>query len=264
MPVMYQLEAIKRFAPSCRYYNAGSSEQWGNVDYSPQDINHPCKPRSPYGVSKCAAHNMVKVWRESYGLYAVQGILLNHEGVRRGHEFVTRKISLGVARIKRAIDRGVKFDPIELGNLSAQRDWSDSEDFVDGIWKMLNQQTWDRGDEKGRGFPRGTILKPKEYVLSSNETHTIKEFVELAFAALNISGEWSGHGLTERYEINRNDVISPLVKVNPKFYRPNEVDLLWGDSTPARGELGWNPQVNFNQLVEKMVKHDYETEHSRL
>ncbi len=137
--VIHILEAIRQHKPSCRFYNAGSSEEYGNVAYTPQDENHPAKPRSPYGASKSAARQLVKVYRESYNLYAVQGLLFNHEGVRRGEEFVTRKITKGVARIKKAISEGKSFEPIELGNVKARRDWSDAEDFVDGIWKMLNQ-----------------------------------------------------------------------------------------------------------------------------
>ena len=152
------LEAIRKHKPTCRFYSAGSSEEFGDVAYAPQDISHPIRPRSPYGASKAAARHIVKVYRESYNLYAVHGILFNHEGTKRGEEFVTRKITKGVARIKKAIDNNKTFDPIELGNLDSKRDWSDSEDFIDGVWKMLNQE------------------KPKDYVLSSNETHSIREF----------------------------------------------------------------------------------------
>ena len=138
--VLRCLEAIKKFSPKCRFYSAGSSEQFGDVDYSPQDIKHPFKPRSPYGASKCAAHHLVKVYRESYGIYAVHGILFNHEGTKRGEEFVTRKSSKGVGRIYHQLRGGCEdFEPISLGNIYAKRDWSDSEDFVNGIWAMLNE-----------------------------------------------------------------------------------------------------------------------------
>lgn len=238
------LEAIRRFQPKCRFYSAGSSEEFGNVQYSPQDINHPVRPRSPYGASKAAARHLVKVYRESYNLYAVHGILFNHEGTKRGEEFVTRKISKGVARIYNAIKYNEFFNPIELGNLDSKRDWSDSEDFVDGVWKMLNQK------------------EPKDYVLSSNETHSIREFVEKAFATANIQGFWHGNGVSEEfsvsteYAIKNNIRSSVLVKVNPKFYRPAEVDLLWGDSKPAREELGWDPKISFDNLVSRMVNYD--------
>ncbi len=242
--IIHILEAIRQHKPSCRFYNAGSSEEYGNIVYSPQDENHPAKPRSPYGASKSAARQLVKVYRESYNLYAIQGLLFNHEGTRRGEEFVTRKITKGVARIKKALLEGKSFEPIELGNVKAKRDWSDAEDFVDGIWKMMNQVT------------------PNEYVLSSNETHTIAEFVWHAFKAADIEGAWHGEAESAEFSISTKDaikydpVVSVLVKINPKFYRPAEVDLLLGDSTKARKELGWKPETSFEQLVVKMVKHD--------
>lgn len=239
MAVLYQLEAIKKHAPHCRYYNAGSSEQFGNVDYSPQDIKHPFKPRSPYGVSKCAAHHLLKVYRESYNLYAVQGILFNHEGIRRGEEFVTRKITKEVARINEEL-LYKKPKPLELGNLDAKRDWSDSEDFVKGIWLMLNQE---RGQEK-------------DYVLASGETHSIRDFVEQAFKVADLEGRWEGEGVNEKYICKFDKSEFEAVLINPDFYRPAEVELLLGDSTPARKELGWEPKTSFNKLVEKMVIND--------
>lgn len=239
MAVLYQLEAIKKHAPHCRYYNAGSSEQFGNVDYSPQDIKHPFKPRSPYGVSKCAAHHLLKVYRESYNLYAVQGVLFNHEGIRRGEEFVTRKITKEVARINEEL-LYKKPKPLELGNLDAKRDWSDSEDFVKGIWLMLNQE---RGQEK-------------DYVLASGETHSIREFVEQAFKVADLEGRWEGEGVNEKYICKFDKSEFEAVLINPDFYRPAEVELLLGDSTPARKELGWEPKTSFNKLVEKMVIND--------
>lgn len=234
--VLYCLEAIKNFSPQTRFYNAGSSEQFGDVIYSPQDINHPFRPRSPYGASKCAAHHLVKVYRDSYNIYAVQGILFNHEGVRRGEEFVTRKITKNVARIYNSKAEGKPFLPMELGNLDAKRDWSDAEDFVHGVWLMLNQE------------------KPKDYILSANETHSVREFIELAFKAAFIDGEWVGNGLDEVFIDSKTK--QKLVVINPAFYRPAEVELLWGDSTLARTELGWKPKTSFKQLVEKMVAAD--------
>jgi GDPmannose 4,6-dehydratase len=252
--VIHILESIRQHRPSCRFYNAGSSEEYGNVTYSPQDENHPARPRSPYGASKSAARQLVKVYRESYNLYAIQGLLFNHEGTRRGEEFVTRKITKGVARIKKAIVEGKPFEPIELGNVKAQRDWSDAEDFVKGIWLMLNQ-------EKCR-VDMDSNMKIEEYVLSSNETHTIAEFVWYAFKAAGIEGGWHGQAELAEFSISTKDaikydpVVSVLVKINPKFYRPAEVDLLLGDSTKARKELGWKPETMFEQLVEKMVSND--------
>jgi GDPmannose 4,6-dehydratase len=252
--VIHILEAIRQHKPSCRFYNAGSSEEYGNVVYTPQDENHPAKPRSPYGASKSAARQLVKVYRESYNLYAIQGLLFNHEGTRRGEEFVTRKITKGVARIKKAILEGKSFEPIELGNVKAKRDWSDAEDFVKGIWLMLNQ-------EKCR-VDMDSNMKIEEYVLSSNETHTIAEFVWYAFKAAGIEGTWHGEAELAEFSISIKDamkyepIASVLVKINPKFYRPAEVDLLLGDSTKARRELGWKPETSFEQLVEKMVLND--------
>jgi GDPmannose 4,6-dehydratase len=236
MAILYQLEAIRKHCPNCRYYNAGSSEEFGDVLYSPQSELHPIRPRSPYGVSKASARHMVKVWRESYDLFAVQGWLFNHEGTRRGEEFVTRKITKNVARIKKEYING-DFEPLELGDIDTKRDWSDAEDFVEGIWLMLNQEF------------------PKEYVLSSNETHSIREFVEEAF---NFAGfavekcEWVGEGVDEKY-LHEGKV---LMQINPDFYRPAEVELLWGDSSKARSDLGWEPKSSFLGLVKKMVDHD--------
>lgn len=244
--VLRCLEAIRKYKPSCRFYSAGSSEEFGDVEYSPQDINHPIRPRSPYGASKASARHNVKVYRESYDLYAVHGILFNHEGTKRGEEFVTRKITKGVARIHHAIKNNQPFEAIELGNLDSKRDWSDSEDFIDGVWKMLNQDF------------------PKDYVLSSNETHSIREFVEKAFQAAGIKGVWHGERVKEQFSISTdtykkiNGHSSILIKINEKFYRPAEVDLLLGDSTPARKELGWQPKISFDKLVEKMVNYDIE------
>jgi GDPmannose 4,6-dehydratase len=234
--VLNILEAIRVHNPSCRFYQAGSSEEFGDVSFSPQNELHPLKPRSPYGASKAAARQLIKVWRESYNLFAVQGWLFNHEGTRRGEEFVTRKITKNVARIKNEYING-DFEPLELGNVDAKRDWSDAEDFVDGIWKMLNQEF------------------PKEYVLSSNETHSIREFVEEAFNFAGFGCEkcrWEGRGVNEKYY--HEDKV--LVQINPEFYRPAEVDLLLGDSSSARRDLSWNPQTDFLELVRKMVAHD--------
>ena len=228
------LEAIRKFKPDCRFYSAGSSEEFGDVDYTPQDISHPIKPRSPYGASKAAARHLVKVYRESYDLFAIHSILFNHEGLRRGEEFVTRKITKGVARIAKRLNKGEDFIPLELGNMEAKRDWSDSEDFVKAVWVMLNQPI------------------PKEYVLSSNETHTVKEFVELAFAEADIEGKWEGEGINEKF-VSEDGV---LVQVNKDFYRPAEVSLLYGDSNPIREELGWSPEISFKELVSRMVRKD--------
>ena len=237
------LEAIRLYKPSCRLYQAGSSEEFGNVQYAPQDENHPLKPRSPYGASKAASRQLVKVYRESYNLYAIQGWLFNHEGTRRGEEFVTRKITKNVARIYTAIQNNQAFEPLELGNIEAKRDWSDAEDFIEGIWMMLNQ---DKYNINYSG-------EPKEYILSSNETHTIKEFAEKAFKFAGIDGEWIGEA---EHTIFINKDKKTLIQINPKFYRPAEVELLLGNSTKASKELNWKPKISFDKLIEKMVKWD--------
>ncbi len=237
------LEAIRLYKPSCRLYQAGSSEEFGNVQYTPQDENHPLKPRSPYGASKAASRQLVKVYRESYNTYAIQGWLFNHEGTRRGEEFVTRKITKNVARIYNAIKENKEFKPLELGNIDAKRDWSDAEDFVEGVWMMLNQDKYNPNYD-------GT---PKEYIFSSNETHTIREFAEKAFTYAGISGEWIGE---KEHEVYLSKDKKVLIQINPKFYRPAEVELLLGDSNKARKELNWQPKISFDKLIEKMVEWD--------
>lgn len=268
--VLRQLEAIRKYSPLTRYVNFGSSEEFGDVQYVPQDEKHPARARSPYGASKIAARQIVKVYRESYNLYALQCWCFNYESERRGEEFVTRKITKAVARIKHAIENRLPFEPLELGNLDAKRDWSHAEDYCDGVYRMLQQDP--------------TNLK--EYVLSSNETHTVREFVELAFKEAGLThGSWYNPTLdpkNERYElhycgyvvgapedstrvIHRGDFThepawaKTVVKINPAFYRPAEVSLLHGESTLARTELGWKPQNTFQDLVRRMVQHDIAT-----
>ncbi len=238
MGTLRLLEAIRNNCPSCRFYSAGSSEEFGDVLYSPQDIDHPLRPRSPYGASKCAARHIVKVYRDSYNLFAIHCILFNHEGVRRGKEFVTRKITTNIARIKKDLDNGKTPEPLELGNIFVRRDWSDSEDFVEAIWLMLNQE------------------KPKEYLLGSKETHTVKEFIELACMHAGLEDiKWQiDEASPENTKLYYKD--SVIVKVSKKFYRPAEVDILCGDATDTFMELNWYPKVTFEKLVEKMVKHD--------
>ena len=283
------LEAIRKHKPDCRFYNAGSSEEFGDVIYSPQDEKHPLRPRSPYGASKAAARQLVKVYRESYDLYAIQGWLLNHEGTRRGEEFVTRKITKAVARIKKAMLKGEPFESLELGNIDAQRDWSDAEDMVDAVWRMLNQEEYnpklkkimhecymglypalthtpgDYNDMRCREYSKLIRNQIKEYVVASDETHSIREFVELAFASAGISGVWthSANPLNEQFVavrdlVNTFSLENPvvLVKINPKFYRPAEVTNLLGNSHAIRTELEWSPVTKFQNLVTKMVWND--------
>ena len=237
LPIIYFLEAIREYVPNCRFYSAGSSEEMGDVDYSPQDIKHPMKPRSPYGASKCAARHLVKVYRESYNLFAIHCILFNHEGTKRGKEFVTRKITSNIARIKKEIENNQVITPFELGNIYSIRDWSDSEDFVEAVWIMLNQE------------------KPREYVLSSNEIHTVKEFIDLTCKYADLEVEWK---IDEENPVNtvllyKDNVI---MKINEDLYRPAEVDLLYGDSTESRNVLNWKPKTTFDGLVKKMIEND--------
>ena len=236
--VMRQLEAIRKICPDCKYYNAGSSEEFGDVVYSPQDLKHPPRPRSPYGASKVAARQIVKVWRDSYNLFAVQGYLFNHESERRGEEFVTRKITMNVARIKKELDEGKKPEPFDLGNIEAKRDWSHAYDFVRAVWLMLNEE------------------KPKDYLLASGETHTVREFVEEAFKAAEIETHWHEQDNPINTKLMHTKTGYILLNINKDFYRPAEVELLLGDPSEAQKDLHWEKSVDFSALVRRMVQHD--------
>jgi GDPmannose 4,6-dehydratase len=237
LPVIYFLEAIKDINPKCRFYSAGSSEEMGDIDYSPQDLKHPMKPRSPYGASKCAARHLVKVYRESYNLFAIHCILFNHEGIRRGTEFVTRKITKNIARIKKEIDENRDIKLFELGNINSIRDWSDSEDFVEAVWIMLNRD------------------EPREYILSSNEMHTVKEFLDLTCEFAGLKTEWV---VDEENPVNTKLLYNGkvIMQINPELYRLAEVELLYGDSMETRKIIGWEPKTDFRGLVKKMIEWD--------
>lgn len=234
--VLHILESIRRFSPHCRFYNAGSSEEFGDVEYSPQNEAHPLNPQSPYGAAKCAARHIVRVYKESYGLYAVQGWLFNHEGVRRGLDFVTRKISNGVAQIKKSLERGSTIPVLQLGNLDAQRDWSDAEDFMEGVWLMLN------------------LNEPKNYVLGSGEMHTVREFIIECLKCAEIPYYITGANDSEKVFTKDGQLI---IEVNDKYYRPAEVHELCGDPSLAEKEIGWVRKTNFKSLVNKMYFNDY-------
>ncbi len=212
--VTRMLEAVRSVDPSIRFYQASSSEMFGKVREVPQNETTPFYPRSPYGVAKAYGHYITVNYRESYGLFAVSGILFNHESPRRGLEFVTRKVSDGVARIK----LGLATD-LRLGNLEAQRDWGFAGDYVDAMWRMLQQDA------------------PDDYVVSMGETHSVRELVETAF---------------ERVELDWRKYVAE----DPAFFRPAEVDLLIGDPSKAREELGWSPRTSFRDLVHMMVDAD--------
>jgi GDPmannose 4,6-dehydratase len=229
------LEAIRKHVPQCRFYSAGSSEEFGDVVFVPQNSSHPIRPRSPYGASKAAARHIVKVYRESYGIYAIQPFVFNHESPRRGEEFVTRKITKGIARIFHAIHNKELFKPIELGNVESKRDWSHAKDIVEGIWLMLNQPTAE-----------------KEYVLSSNIMHSVYEFLETALLAAGIQYYKEKNIWFEKtFNI-------PLTIINPKFNRLADVQELQGDSSELRS-LGWTPKYSFVDLVTEMVESDVKT-----
>ena len=228
---LHFLEAIRMINPEIRYYQASTSEMFGKVQTVPQNENTPFYPRSPYGVAKLFAHWMTVNYCESYNLYACSGILFNHESKLRGKEFVTRKISDGVARIKHNIQTH-----IELGNMNAKRDWGHAKDYVDGMWRMMQQ---DRADS---------------YILSTGRTETVRDFVKMAFAAADIDVAFEGQGEDEvAYEVGSGRV---LVQVNPQFYRPAEVDLLIGDPSKAREKLGWESRTNLEELCRGMVHAD--------
>jgi GDPmannose 4,6-dehydratase len=254
--VLHELEAIRKHSPQTRYLNLGSSEEFGDVQESPQTEKTPLRPRSPYGASKAAARFLVKVYKESYSLYALQPWNFNTEGKRRGEEFVTRKITMGVARIKKALELNKQFEPIELAGFDMKRDWQASMDVCDGIWRMLNQDIY------RKDFPSidcgNRIPYIKEYILASGKTHSIREFVELAFKEVKIEGIWRNSTTMQKPEYENFQTMNGqvLVKINPKFYRPADVEHLCGDSTAIRKELGWEPKISFQQLIKEMVLSD--------
>jgi GDPmannose 4,6-dehydratase len=229
--VTHLLEAIRIVKPEARFYQASTSEMFGLVQEMPQTEKTPFYPRSPYGVAKLYGHWITKNYRESYGMYACSGILFNHEGERRGKEFVTRKITDAVARIKLG-----KQDHIELGNLDAKRDWGHSKDYVYAMWLMLQQE------------------KPDDYVIASGETRTIREFVETAFSHVGVKIQWQGSG---KEEIGIDQVSGKtIVKINPRFFRPAEVEILLGNPEKAETQLGWKRKISFLELVTRMVDND--------
>lgn len=225
------LEAIRIVNPKIRYYQASTSEMFGKVQEIPQVETTPFYPRSPYGVAKLYAHWMTINYRESYDIFATSGILFNHESPLRGREFVTRKITDAVAKIKLG-----KLETLELGNMDAKRDWGYAKEYVEGMWRMLQAD------------------KPDTYVLATNRTETVRDFVTLAFKAVDISLRWEGKAEDEvGVDTATGNVV---VRVNPKFYRPAEVELLIGDPKKARDELGWEPKTSLEDLCKMMVEAD--------
>ena len=230
--VVHLLEAIRNVKPDTRFYQASTSELFGGIYNEPCDENTPFYPRSPYGVAKLYAHWITKNYRESYGIFACAGILFNHESERRGKEFVTRKITSTVAAIKRG-----EVDCLELGNLSAKRDWGHAEDYVRAMWLMLQQD------------------KPDEFVIASGETHTVREFAELAFQHAGYDIRFEGEGVNEVGIDSKSG--KTLLRINSTFFRPAEVNVLLGNPAKAKRVLGWEREVMFPALVQRMTANDF-------
>lgn len=225
------LEAIRIVNPKIRFYQASTSEMFGKVQAIPQQEDTPFYPRSPYGVAKLYAHWMTINYRESYGIFGTSGILFNHESPLRGQEFVTRKITDSIAKIKLG-----KLDVLELGNMDAKRDWGYAKDYVEGMWRMLQ------------------VDEPDTFVLATNRTETVRDFVTLACKAADIAIEWQGTGEDEKGIDTATGKV--IVQVNPKFYRPAEVDLLIGSPAKAKAVLGWEPKTTLEELCKMMVEAD--------
>jgi GDPmannose 4,6-dehydratase len=225
------LEAIRIVDKTIRFYQASTSEMFGRVQAVPQDESTPFYPRSPYGVAKLYAHWMTVNYRESYGIFGTSGILFNHESPLRGREFVTRKITDGVARIARG-----RQEAIELGNLDALRDWGYAPEYVDGMWRMLQQD------------------QPDTFVLATGQMQSVRKFVELAFAAAGVTIEWRGNGVDETGVDAGTGTVR--VRINPAFYRPAEVEQLLGNPTKARTKLGWTATTTLDALCRMMVEAD--------
>lgn len=231
--VTNMLEAIRIVKPVAKFYQASTSEMFGMVQEIPQKETTPFYPRSPYGIAKLYGHWITKNYRESYGMFACSGILFNHESERRGIEFVTRKITDAAARISLGMQ-----EYVELGNLDAKRDWGHSKDYVKAMWLMLQQDT------------------PDDYVIATNETRTVREFAETAFRCVGIDIEWQGSGVDE-IGINKANG-KTVIKINPDFFRPAEVDFLLGSPEKAEKQLKWKREISFSELVERMAKNDLE------
>ena len=227
------LDAIKETGIDTRFYQASTSELYGKVQEIPQTEKTPFYPRSPYAVAKLYAYWIVVNYREAYNLFASNGILFNHESERRGKTFVTRKISVAVAKIMAGHD-----ETLLLGNLSAKRDWGYAPEYVEGMWRILQAD------------------KPDDYLFATNETHTVREFVEACFNYFNEEIIWEGTGDKEVGILKSNG--KKVVGINPRYFRPTEVDLLIGDYSKAKNELGWEPKIRFKELARLMVKSDYE------
>jgi GDPmannose 4,6-dehydratase len=231
--VLRFIDAIKDTQINAKFYQASTSELYGLVQEIPQNENTPFYPRSPYGVAKLYAYWIVKNYREAYNIFAVNGILFNHESPRRGKTFVTRKITRAAARIKEGVQ-----EKLFLGNLDAKRDWGYAPEFTEAMWLMLQQDT------------------PDDFVIATGETHTVREFCEVAFNELDIKIEWSGQGSNEKGFDKKTGKC--LIEIDPRYYRAAEVNLLIGDASKAKAKLGWQPKIKFQDLVKLMVLSDWE------
>lgn len=236
--VLRILDAIRTcgMEKTVRFYQASTSELYGKVQEVPQKETTPFYPRSPYAVAKQYAFWILVNYREAYGMHLTNGILFNHESPRRGRTFVTRKITVAVARIKEGLDK-----TLFLGNLDAKRDWGHAKDYIEGMWMMLQQD------------------EPDDYVLATGETHTVREFVEKAFAAVDITVKWKGEaGTVNEIGVDATDEERVLVKIDERYFRPTEVDLLIGDPSKAKAKIGWTAKTTFEGLVKEMVAADWE------
>lgn len=231
--VLRFLDGIKEVGLKTKFYQASTSELYGKVQEIPQTESTPFYPRSPYGVAKLYAYWIIKNYREAYNLFACNGILFNHESPRRGETFVTRKITRAAARIKAGLQ-----DQLIIGNLNAKRDWGYAPEYCKAMWLMLQQD------------------EPEDYIIATGETHTVREFCEVAFSELGMNLQWQGKGVDEK-GINKKTG-KALIEVNPRYFRPTEVDILIGDATKAREKLGWQAKTKFGELARIMAKSDFE------
>jgi len=229
--VLRILEAVRTLKPDIKFYQASTSEMFGKVQEIPQTEKTPFYPRSPYGVAKLFGHWITVNYREAFNIFACSGILFNHESPLRGVEFVTRKITYSLARIKYGLQ-----DKLVLGNLDAKRDWGYAKEYVEGMWLMLQQD------------------EPDDYVLATGETHTVREFVEKAAKIAGFDIEWEGEGVNTKGIDKKTDKV--IIEVSPEFYRPAEVDILVGDYSKAKKKLGWEPKTKFDKLIEIMMEAD--------
>ncbi len=231
--VWIMLEIIREIDPKIKFYQASTSELYGgDPGTEPQDEKTPFNPHSPYAIAKLAAFHYVRLCREAYGMFACNGILFNHESPRRGEDFVTRKITIGLAKILAG-----RQEYIELGNLDSKRDWGFAGDYVEGMWRILQAK------------------KPDDFVLATGETHTVRDFIENAFGAVEIRIDWRGEGVGEE-GFDKSNPKRVLIKINPEFFRPAEVHLLLGNPAKAKKALGWKPKTSFKELVKMMVEED--------